>query len=301
MKLIIKIIIISITVVSTTGCVSKGGRSAGFLDAMTAVSPILSLVPGGSNITSAILAAKSVSDLVNSDANPISTIASVTGIPGVTLVMNDPATKALTLGVQTAKNLSRIEQNNKQQIGAKQKNTKNKLNQAVHKRKCIPINEVITEIRTGKRWRRVCRGGKLVLIPSFGNGNTARTSGYVDSRASRSYSKNGNSSTDEYHSSGRSPNLHITKNPDGSNKVTISSVTGQGTWSNPIKHGTGGQAIMYMANGVMHRNDGTALISGDGIQFWYYKGQIHRSGGRPAVIYPNGNTQHYLPPKPINI
>lgn len=38
---------------------------------------------------------------------------------------------------------------------------------------------------------------------------------------------------------------------------------------------------------VTHRDDGPAIVFGDGVQQWYYLGQVHRMDG-PAMVNPNG-------------
>jgi len=53
-------------------------------------------------------------------------------------------------------------------------------------------------------------------------------------------------------------------------------------------------------NGLLHRDDGPALVYPDGKQYWYRNGRLHRDDG-PAVVYPNGtqywycNGEQYMP------
>lgn len=42
----------------------------------------------------------------------------------------------------------------------------------------------------------------------------------------------------------------------------------------------------YNEFGLLHREDGPAIIYSDGMQCWYYNGQKHRENG-PAVIHPD--------------
>ena len=46
-------------------------------------------------------------------------------------------------------------------------------------------------------------------------------------------------------------------------------------------------------NGVLHREDGPAIIYPDGTQYWYLNDKCHREDG-PAVIYPDGIQAWYL-------
>jgi len=41
------------------------------------------------------------------------------------------------------------------------------------------------------------------------------------------------------------------------------------------------------AEGLLHREDGPAIIHPDGRQLWYLAGKLHREDG-PAVVYPSG-------------
>jgi len=49
----------------------------------------------------------------------------------------------------------------------------------------------------------------------------------------------------------------------------------------------------HYRNGLLHREDGPAIICADGDAFWCRNGSLHREDG-PAVIYPNGYQAWYL-------
>jgi hypothetical protein len=49
----------------------------------------------------------------------------------------------------------------------------------------------------------------------------------------------------------------------------------------------------WMLNGLLHREDGPAVISPSGYQAWYLHDQLHREDG-PAVVFPNGSRFWYL-------
>jgi uncharacterized protein (UPF0216 family) len=49
----------------------------------------------------------------------------------------------------------------------------------------------------------------------------------------------------------------------------------------------------YNEDSKLHREDGPAVISKDGNQYWYRNGKCHREDG-PAVIYKDGNQEWYL-------
>lgn len=46
------------------------------------------------------------------------------------------------------------------------------------------------------------------------------------------------------------------------------------------------------ANGVLHNENGPAVIHSDGYQAWYLNGLRHRDGG-PAVVYPEMKLEAY--------
>lgn len=46
-------------------------------------------------------------------------------------------------------------------------------------------------------------------------------------------------------------------------------------------------------NGVLHREDGPAVMSPDGDKHWYLNGQRHREDG-PAIEYSNGDKKWYI-------
>ena len=48
----------------------------------------------------------------------------------------------------------------------------------------------------------------------------------------------------------------------------------------------------YFKEGMLHREDGPAVIFKDGTQHWYKHGMLHRDGG-PAVEYKNGRRTWY--------
>lgn len=48
----------------------------------------------------------------------------------------------------------------------------------------------------------------------------------------------------------------------------------------------------WLADGVLHRENGPAVIHSNGTQFWYSRGQRHREDG-PAAIYYNGAEEWY--------
>jgi hypothetical protein len=51
--------------------------------------------------------------------------------------------------------------------------------------------------------------------------------------------------------------------------------------------------IYHKLNGVLHREDGPALISSGGSKHWYQNGSLHRIAG-PAVERSNGDTEWWL-------
>ena len=44
----------------------------------------------------------------------------------------------------------------------------------------------------------------------------------------------------------------------------------------------------YFLKGKYHREDGPAIERLDGMQEWWWNGHIHRGGGLPAIIEPDG-------------
>ena len=48
-----------------------------------------------------------------------------------------------------------------------------------------------------------------------------------------------------------------------------------------------GSIYYYNSNGLLHREDGPAVILSDGTKKWYCNGVMHREDG-PAVTYVNG-------------
>jgi len=55
----------------------------------------------------------------------------------------------------------------------------------------------------------------------------------------------------------------------------------------------GKSAVAYYDHGKLHRTDGPALVSKDGIQYWYKDGLLHREG-IPAIIAPDGENACFL-------
>ena len=51
-------------------------------------------------------------------------------------------------------------------------------------------------------------------------------------------------------------------------------------------------SIMICMNGVLHRDDGPAVIFSNGSKAWYKNGERHREDG-PAVIYSDGSKVWY--------
>lgn len=49
----------------------------------------------------------------------------------------------------------------------------------------------------------------------------------------------------------------------------------------------------YTEDGILHREDGPALITTDGAQFWYKHGERHREDG-PAIIMSNGTQEWWV-------
>ena len=49
----------------------------------------------------------------------------------------------------------------------------------------------------------------------------------------------------------------------------------------------------YLSNGILHREDGPAIIYSDGTKKWFFQGQLHRKGG-PAIEYPDGTCEWYV-------
>ena len=49
----------------------------------------------------------------------------------------------------------------------------------------------------------------------------------------------------------------------------------------------------YRVYGVLHREDGPAVVKEDGTQEWWVAGKRHRVDG-PAIIYPDGTTERWL-------
>lgn len=54
----------------------------------------------------------------------------------------------------------------------------------------------------------------------------------------------------------------------------------------------------YYQNDQLHRLDGPALILQNGHQYYYQNDQLHRNDG-PAVIYPNGDKEYWIDGKQL--
>lgn len=58
--------------------------------------------------------------------------------------------------------------------------------------------------------------------------------------------------------------------------------------------------IRWYCSGMLHRDDGPAVVYTDGVRYWCRDGLLHRDDG-PAVVYPQGdeywyqNGDQYLP------
>lgn len=50
---------------------------------------------------------------------------------------------------------------------------------------------------------------------------------------------------------------------------------------------------VWYVNGLVHKEDGPALIELCGIKAWYINGKLHRLNG-PAVEYPDGKKQWWI-------
>ena len=58
------------------------------------------------------------------------------------------------------------------------------------------------------------------------------------------------------------------------------------------------QENIWRQNGKLHRLDGPAYISSDGVKHWFQNGQRHNPDG-PAIIYPNGTRRWFINNKEI--
>ena len=55
-----------------------------------------------------------------------------------------------------------------------------------------------------------------------------------------------------------------------------------------------GSRVYRLPNGRKHREDGPAVLTYDGVEFWFLNGKLHRKGN-PAIIAPyNGNREWWL-------
>ncbi len=53
-----------------------------------------------------------------------------------------------------------------------------------------------------------------------------------------------------------------------------------------------GSKLEYYKDGLLHRDDGPAVVYNNGLGYWYKFGKIHRDGG-PAVDWGNGEVSWY--------
>ena len=56
----------------------------------------------------------------------------------------------------------------------------------------------------------------------------------------------------------------------------------------------------WYVNGLLHREDGPAVINADGSQEWWIDGLCHREDG-PAIVYANGRQEWWLNGKPNDV
>jgi hypothetical protein len=66
--------------------------------------------------------------------------------------------------------------------------------------------------------------------------------------------------------------------------------------TNPVVDEYGTQR--WYRDGVLHREDGPAVIWHDSYRFWYQDGKLHRLDG-PATVHPNGIRRWYLDDKQV--
>jgi len=60
----------------------------------------------------------------------------------------------------------------------------------------------------------------------------------------------------------------------------------------PIAVDTNGFSKTWHRYGKLHRDDGPAVESPDGMQMWYREGKLHREDG-PAIVWPCGKLEWY--------
>ena len=79
------------------------------------------------------------------------------------------------------------------------------------------------------------------------------------------------------------------------NGVPISVTLNDGTVIKPDKNTEITNEYIVFRNdaGVLHREDGPAIIDADGYKAWRINGGFHREDG-PAIIYPDGYKEWYI-------
>lgn len=64
-----------------------------------------------------------------------------------------------------------------------------------------------------------------------------------------------------------------------------------------IEYDDGGE--YWFVNGILHREDGPAVIRFDGQQRWFYNNLLHRSDG-PAIVHSEGYKTWFLRGEPVS-
>ncbi len=54
-----------------------------------------------------------------------------------------------------------------------------------------------------------------------------------------------------------------------------------------------GSFVQRDENGYFHREDGPAVVTHDGSEYWYKHGERHRKDG-PAIWHPSGKTSYWV-------
>jgi hypothetical protein len=60
-------------------------------------------------------------------------------------------------------------------------------------------------------------------------------------------------------------------------------------------------ATMWFKDGLIHRDDGPALLLSDGTEVWYRNGKIYRDSGLPAIVCSDGTREYYRRGKKIRV
>lgn len=75
---------------------------------------------------------------------------------------------------------------------------------------------------------------------------------------------------------------------------------------NGLLHRENGPAVIdingakaWYKNGRLHREDGPAFEAYDGLKVWYFEGHKHREDG-PAIVYPNGSALYFWMDEPVS-